>query len=394
MDWIRAALADRQRTMTLRTLQPVARRGQGRVGLAAADGSLRLLADFASNDYLAFSEHPEIIAAGRQCLERLGAGAGAARLMSGDLELHHQLEAAIARLKGKEAALLFGSGYLANVGIIPALVGRQDVIFSDRLNHASIYDGCRLSGARLVRFRHNDLNDLEERLKKERGRFRRALLVVESIYSMDGDRCPLREMVALKKRFDCLLLVDEAHATGVFGPGGAGVIEEDGVTAEVDLSMGTLGKALGCYGAFVAASEEMVLYLINHARSFIFSTALPPGVVGAALKAIELVGQGPQLRLDVLSRAAHFRTLLQRGGVGQVLGCSQIIPLVVGSTEQAWQVAQALRDQGIFAPAVRPPTVPAGAARIRFSITHHLSEEVLVQAAETIQVVMRTMGLV
>lgn len=364
----------------LRCLRPVSRRGKGRLALA---GDERELIDFSSNDYLALAEHPALIAAAHEALDRFGAGSGAARLMSGDLVVHHELEEAVALLKGKEAALTFGSGYMANTGIIPALAGRHDLIFSDRLNHASIHDGCRLSGARLIRFRHNDLNHLEGLLKKKRGTGT-ALIVVESIYSMDGDRCPLRELVQIKERFGCLLIVDEAHATGVFGQNGGGVIEEDGVSAEVDLAMGTFGKALGSYGAYVAGNREIIEYLLNRARSFIFSTALPPAVAAASLAAVQLVRQQPELRRELHEKTAFFKDLLRKGGYRDELGPSQIIPILIGESNAARDKAELLRKQGVFATAVRPPSVPEGTARLRFSITRHHRTEDLTQAAKVL----------
>ena len=369
----------------LRSLHPVIRRGNGRITLAGDDE--RELLDFSSNDYLALAEHPALIAAAQQALRRFGAGSGASRLMSGDLVIHHELEDAVARLKGKEAALTFGSGYMANTGIIPALVSRHDLVFSDRLNHASIHDGCRLSGARLVRFHHNDLNHLEELLKKKQGATT-PLIVVESIYSMDGDRCPLRELVELKERFGCLLMVDEAHATGVFGENGGGVSEEEGVSGAVDLAMGTFGKGLGSYGAYVAGNRELIDYLLNRARSFIFSTALPPSVAAASLAAVGLVRQEPNLRRKLHEKIGYFKTLLRTGGYTADLGPSQIIPILIGESKAALNKAHLLRKQGIFATAVRPPTVPNGTARLRFSITSHHSPADLAQAAKALLEIM------
>ncbi len=368
-----------------RSLRPVTRLPGGRLLLAVGSEPLT---DFSSNDYLALSEHPEVIGASRQCLEQYGAGAGAARLMSGDLELFHTLENEVAQLKGLEAALLFGSGFLANVGVIPALVGRDDVIFCDRLNHASIYDGCRLSGARLVRFRHNDLEHLEECLKTRRGSGE-ALIVVESIYSMDGDMAPLRGLVELKKRYDCLLMVDEAHATGLYGDNGGGLIQGEGLAAEVDVALGTFGKALGSYGAFVAGSRALVELLLNRARSFIYSTALPPAVAGASLAAVRLVRQQPELRTDLHRKVALFKGALHAQGITADLGPSQIIPLLVGDSARALELAAALGRRGIFATAVRPPTVPRGTARLRFSVTRHQSEDVLRAAAAHIGELLR-----
>jgi len=359
----------------------VERLGGARLRTALPNGGCREAIDFSSNDYLGLAEHPELIAAARAALEQLGTGAGAARLMSGDLLCNHALEEAVAAWKGTEAALLFGSGFLANLGVIPALLGRGDLILADRLCHASIYDGCRLSGATLRRFRHNDMNQLEDLLIRERPRFRRALLVVESIYSMDGDRAPLRDLASLKKRFDCLLMIDEAHATGIFGANGSGVVEEEGITGDVDLIMGTFGKALGSYGAYIAASGQMVRYLLNSARTFIFSTGLPPATIGASLRAIELLREKSSYRVELLQKATLFKDLLIKAGIDQPLGPSQIVPIVVGQSDRALAIATRLREQGFFVTAVRPPTVAKGTARLRFSITRLHSEEMLMGAA-------------
>ncbi len=382
-DWLR----ERRESGGLRELRPVERLGDGRIRLAALPGAPPLL-DFSSNDYLALSAHPALIDSGRRALAELGAGSGAARLMSGDLVIHHQLEEAVAGLKGKEAALLFGSGFMANAGVIPALAGRGDTVCIDRLDHASIYDGCRLSGARLHRFRHNDLAHLEELLQKNPDSGK-CLVVVESVYSMDGDRCPLAELVALRKRHGFLLMVDEAHATGLFGLNGGGVVEEEGVGDEVDLVMGTFGKALGSYGAYLAGSREMIDYLVNRARSFIYSTALPPAVVAASLAAVELVRQSSELRDDLWRRVAIFKKLLRDGGLKADLGPTQIIPITVGESARALRMAEALRARGIFATAVRPPTVPENTARLRFSVTRHLDAPQLEEGAAALLAVLK-----
>ncbi|MCK5192428.1 MAG: 8-amino-7-oxononanoate synthase [Desulfobulbaceae bacterium] len=374
-------LEKRRQSGNFRQLTPVKRMQDGTLQLAG-DTEKAVLHDFSSNDYLALSLHPDLIATSRKYLEMAGAGAGAARLMSGDLTLYHELEKKIAELKGQEAALLFGSGYLANCGIIPALVGRQDVLFCDRLNHASIYDGCRLSRARLIRFQHNDLNHLEDLLKSKRGKGE-ALIVVESIYSMDGDRSPLTELIFLKEKYGCLLMVDEAHATGLFGANGGGVIEEEGLSTQVDIAMGTFGKALGSYGAYVAASGSMVDYLVNRARSFIYSTALPPAVVGASIAAIKIVQEQPELRRKLFDKVNLFKSILRQGGL-EGLGSSQILPVLVGESSTALYLAEKLRRKNIFATAVRPPTVPEGTARLRFSITLHHKNDVLKKTAATL----------
>jgi len=378
MERMQKFLLDREKAGTLRSLEPLTRLGHGWVRLL--DSDTRLL-DFSSNDYLALSEHPEVIAASVKYLEMFGAGAGAARLMSGDLEINHLLEQEVALLKSREAALTFGSGYLANIGIIPALVGRGDLIITDRLSHASIYDGCLLSGARTIRFRHNDLVHLEQILQEKRSQFNTCLVVVESIYSMDGDRCPLIELVEFKSRYDFLLMVDEAHATGLYGENGAGIIEEDNVSHGVDIAMGTFGKALGSYGAYAAATRGIVDFLVNKARTFIYATALPPAVVGATLAALYLVKSEPQLRMDLQAKVAYFKKQLRKNGLKDDHGPSQIIPVMVGDSAKALAIADELRENGIYVKAVRPPTVPEGSARLRFSITRHHQEDDLKRCA-------------
>jgi glycine C-acetyltransferase/8-amino-7-oxononanoate synthase len=386
MERMRKFLLERKKAGTLRSLEPLTRLGHGWVRLLGSEDRLQ---DFSSNDYLALSEHPEVISASKKYLEMFGAGAGAARLMSGDLEINHLLEQKIARLKSREAALTFGSGYLANTGIIPALAGRGDLIITDRLSHASIYDGCLLSGARTVRFRHNDLVHLEQILQEKRSQFNICLVVVESIYSMDGDRCPLVELAQLKKRFDFLLMVDEAHATGIYGENGAGIIEEDNVSQEVDIAMGTFGKALGSYGAYASTSQEFVDFLINKARTFIYSTALPPAVVGATLASLYLVESEPQLRMDLHAKVAFFKKQLRKKGFKDDPGPSQIVPVMIGDSAKALAIAEELRKNQIYVKAVRPPTVPEGSARLRFSITRYHREEDLKRCAQILTASLR-----
>ena len=371
-------LSQREAAGTLRRLMPLTRLGLGRVKLLDSQDNLL---DFSSNDYLALSEHPEVIAASRKYLEMFGAGAGAARLMSGDLEINHLLEQEITQMKLKEAALTFGSGYLASTGIIPALVGRGDLIITDRLSHASIYDGCMLSGAMTIRFRHNDLAHLEQVLHEKRSQFNNCLVVVESIYSMDGDRCPLVGLVSLKKLYAFVLMVDEAHATGLYGENGSGLIEEYRVSDEVDIAMGTYGKALGSYGAYAAASREIIDFLVNKARTFIYSTALPPAVLGANLAALYLVKTEPFLRQDLQNRVSFFKKQLRRNGLQDDPGPSQIIPVMIGDSGKALTVAEDLQKNHFYVKAVRPPTVPEGTARLRFSITRYHEEKDLKKCA-------------
>jgi 8-amino-7-oxononanoate synthase len=347
----------------LRSLLPLA--GSQR-GVIKANG--KTLVDFSSNDYLGLADHPALIVGAKKAMEKWGAGARASRLMSGDLEIHHRLESAIAVLKGKEAGLLFGSGYLANTGIIPALCGRDDVIYSDRLNHASIVDGVLLSRARFYRFRHNDLNHLEDLLKSHRSRYRRALIVAESLYSMDGDLAPVSELLELRGRYGAMLMIDDAHATGVFGAKGEGTISQTRADA-VDVILGTFGKALGGYGAFVAVSNRMRQFLLNRARTFIFSTALPPAVIGANLAAVKLLDEEPERRGRVCELASELRRALREDLGLNTPSESQIVPVIVGGSRSALNLAESLRDAGFFVKAIRPPTVQEGTARIRLSVT-------------------------
>jgi len=335
----------------------------GRVRLAGG----RTLLNFSSNDYLDLARDPGVVRGALEATERWGAGACASRLMSGTLELHEALEAALAALCGTEAALVFSSGFGTNVGLLPALAGRDDVVFSDRLVHASLIDGARLSGATLVRFPHGDAAALARLAERTPCRGRR-LVVCESVYSMDGDVAPLAELSAVADRHGAALVVDEAHAIGVRG-GGGGVTRELGPAVRADVVVGTLGKALGAVGGFVACSAACREVLLNRARSFVFATALPPSSAGAALAAVERVRREPGLGPALLGRARAFRERLSAEGLRMPPFASQILPVQVGGNAEAMALAARLREDGLLVTAVRPPTVPAGTARLRLSVT-------------------------
>jgi len=290
--------------------------------------------------------------------------------MTGSTQLHHLLEEKVAKFKNKPAALIFNSGYQANVGVISALFGKGDVIFSDRLNHASIVDGIKLSGAKLFRFGHNDANHLEEILKKERSKFNKALIVTETLFSMDGDLAPLKEIVGLKEKYDSFLMVDEAHATGVFGKNGAGLTGDEELFNKIDLIMGTFSKALGSFGAYVATSVETKEFLVNTCRSLIYSTSLPVPVIAANIAAIEIVEKEPYRRKALLENAAYLRNKLKEDGL-EVRGQSQIIPIITGDNEKTVALSESLKEKGYWVTPVRPPTVPKGEARLRVSLTHN-----------------------
>ncbi|WP_136526947.1 8-amino-7-oxononanoate synthase [Geomonas ferrireducens] len=337
-----------------------------------------------SNNYLGLADHPALRRAAVMGVA-FGVGSGASRLVSGTMELHARLEERIARFKGTERALVFNSGYAANTGIISALVGRGDAIFSDKLNHASIVDGALLSRANFHRFGHRDVAALE-RLLKEKGGSGRRLIVTDGVFSMDGDIAPLREMARLAKRYDALLMVDDAHGTGVLGATGRGTAELLGVMDDVDIHMGTLGKGLGSFGAYAAASGTICDYLVNKARSFIFSTSMPPAVLAPSIAALDLVdsAEGKRLRDRLAANVALFKERLTGAGFDTMGSETQIVPIFVGPAETTMRFSQELLEEGIFLQGIRPPTVPAGSCRLRCTImaTHEAAD--LEAAADTI----------
>ena len=350
----------------------------------------RTLLNFSSNDYLGLAGHPHVIAAARAALDRYGAGATASRLVCGTLPIHDELEERMARFKGYPAALLFGSGYLANAGVITGLCGKDDVLLVDRLAHASIIDAARQSGARLQRFHHNDVAHLRQLLGQAPADAKK-MIVTESVFSMDGDLAPLPDLAAAAEEAGALLLVDEAHATGVFGRNGRGCIQAAGLTGRIPLSLFTLGKALGGYGGAVACPSLLRDWLVNKARSFIYTTALPPAVAGAALGALDVLEASDDPGAAVRARAARFSAALQAAGFDTLRSASPIVPLLVGDNSRALALSAKLRERGLLAIAIRPPTVPPGTARIRFSITAaHTDDEVDAAAAAVIAAVRET----
>ena len=355
-------------------------------GVIKIDGQETL--NFSSNDYLDLGRHPHVIDRSRQALDQYGIGATASRLVTGTLPIHEELEQRLAQEKGFESALVFGSGYMANAGTIPALVGRGDLIFADKLVHASMIDACKLSGAKLVRWAHNDATALEERLGQHANGEGRKLIITESVFSMDGDIAPLKEIAALAEQADAMLMIDEAHSTGTFGPNGAGLIRELGIENAVTISMGTMSKAMAGYGGFVACSENLRKLLVNSSRAFIYTTAPPPAVIGAALGALDVFEASPRLGYILQANADYFRSLLHEAGLDTLDSQSQIIPIVIGDNEKAVAASLKLREQGIIAAAIRPPTVPEGSARLRISITlAHLVDDLERAAKQIISVI-------
>ncbi|MBD2869990.1 8-amino-7-oxononanoate synthase [Paenibacillus arenilitoris] len=352
------------------------------------------LLDLSSNDYLGLSRHPDIAEAMRQALLTGGAGAGASRLMTGNREIFAELEGALADWQQCEASLVVANGYMANVGVVSSLVGRGDAVFSDRLNHASLTDGIALSRAAHYRYRHNDVAHLAWLLEKNR-HARRKLIVTDTIFSMDGDRAPLAALADLKRRYGAMLMVDEAHSGGLYGGSGEGLCRQLGIHGEVDAHVGTFGKAFGVYGAYVSGSRTLIRYLMNKMRPFMYSTAMPPSVAAGAMAALTLVrgAEGSRRRGHVHAASLSFRGMLSAAGFQVGGGDSPIVPIVVGDNETALRFAAALEDEGIAAVAIRPPTVPAGHARIRFSLSAAHADDELAEAARSIDNAGRTAGI-
>ncbi len=353
------------------------------------DGKQVLL--LCSNDYLGLANHPKVRGAAAEAAMRWGAGAGASRLISGNMQPHSRLEKRLAAFKGYQSALLFGSGYLANTGTIATLAKEGEVVFSDQLNHASIIDGCRLSRAETFVYRHGDVEHLAWGLRKAGGRA--ALIVTDGVFSMDGNVAPLVELSELAKRHECRLMVDEAHATGAVGRGGRGSVAAAGLSGDVDVVMGTLGKALGSYGAYVCANRETTDYLLNTARSFIFSTALPPSVAAAGLAALELLESQPERVERLGANATTLRRALADEGLELGDSETQIVPVPVGDAETAMELCERVLERGVFAQGIRPPTVPEGSSRLRFTVMSTHRREELERAAKVVGSAARELGV-
>ncbi|MDQ3759048.1 MAG: 8-amino-7-oxononanoate synthase [Actinomycetota bacterium] len=344
-----------------------------------------------SNNYLGLADHPRVRRAAADAAERYGAGAGASRLISGDMELHRTLETSLARFKGTESALLFGSGYLANLGVVSALAGEGGVVFSDELNHASIIDGCRLARAETFVYRHLDLDHLAWGLEQAVGR--QALIVTDGVFSMDGDVAPLPALAELAERHGAQLMVDDAHGTGTIGPGGRGTVAAAGLEGFVDVVVGTLSKALGSYGAYVCTSSALRELLINKARPFIYSTAPPPPSVGAALAALAQLESRPGVVEHLRRNAAVMRQALVSYNLDVGSSRTQIIPVMVGNARRATALCERALDGGVFAQAIRPPTVPDGTSRLRLTVMANHRADELEKAARVIGLAARHLGI-
>ncbi len=361
--WIDEALATRQREGLQRSL--IVRTTQ------------RVPVDFSSNDYLGLAAHPLVVAAAAKAMEEYGWGAGASPLVSGWTQAHASLATELARFEHAEAVALFPTGYAANLATIAALVEPGDAVYLDRLNHASLIDGVKLSGASLRVYPHTDAERLRITLQRDRGRYRRSLIATDGVFSMDGDLAPLVELADLADEFEAVLLVDEAHGTGVFGADGRGAASHFGVCDRIPVRVGTLSKALGSVGGFVAGSQRLIDWLIHQARALIFSTSLPAAAAAAANAALQIVIAEPERRERLQALGEQLRTELARRGWGVPPSMGPIVPVMIGDPEQALAISSGLRDDELVVPAIRPPTVPRGTARLRISLTADHNPEVL-----------------
>jgi 8-amino-7-oxononanoate synthase len=367
--WERAeATLDRTLTTTAQGAEPWAERNG------------RRLLNLSSNNYLGLANDPRLIeSAARGALR--GAGAGSSRLVAGHDPAYQALEEKLSAFKGTERALVLGSGFLANVGTIAALLDRDSAVVSDRLNHASIVDGCRLSGAQILRYEHRDLDDLERQLDRAAKSASRVLVVTDTVFSMDGDVAPLAEIVELKERYGAALMVDDAHGTGVFGAEGQGYVQAAGLTDRVEIQLGTFSKAFGVYGAYVAGGEPWMRHLVSSCRPLLFSTALPPAVISAIDCSIDLVREAGDRRAALARKADTFRGRLQGAGIDTGASATQIVPAIVGDSSAAVALAEGLAERRVLGVAIRPPTVPRGASRVRFSLMATHEDDDLALAA-------------
>jgi 8-amino-7-oxononanoate synthase len=380
--WIDRSLATIKQANWYRSTQAISSLPGTQVTIAG-----RILINFGSNDYLGLAGDRRLIQAAIAATQQFGTGATGSRLTSGHKQLHHDLELAIASLKGTEAALVYSSGYLANLGTIAALVGTKDLILSDRYNHSSLKNGARLSGANTIEYQHWDLDDLRQQLQSHRADYRRCLIVTDTVFSMDGDICPLPEMLDLATQYQSMLLVDEAHATGIFGTNGAGVVEHFQLVGQPLIEMGTLSKAIGSLGGYVAGSTNFIEFLKNRCASWIYTTGLSPADTAAAIAAIDIIQTAPELRQQLWQNVTFLKQLLTERlpQLPLIPSSSPIICIQLPDAQTAIAIGSQLQQAGIFAPAIRPPTVPTSRIRLSIMATHQQSQlEQLVAAIESI----------
>ena len=347
-----------------------------------------------SNNYLGFANHPALREAAKKAIDEYGVGPGAVRTIAGTMKLHLELEEKLAAFKGAEAVISFQSGFNANLATIPALVGRGDAIFSDELNHASIIDGCRLSRAEIIRYAHNDPKDLEEKLRAAQGKYRRMLIVTDGVFSMDGDIAPLPEIADLAEKYGAILMVDDAHGEGVLGHGGRGIVDHFGLHGRVDVEVGTLSKAFGVVGGYVAGSRELVEYLRQKARPFLFSSAVTPPDVAACIAAVDILNASTELVDRLWDNTRYFKEEMRKLGFDLGKSVTPITPVMLGDAKLAQEFSRRLFEEGIFAQAIGYPTVPRGKARIRVMLSATHTKEDLDFALEVFAKVGRELGVI
>lgn len=350
--------------------------------------------NFCSNNYLGFANHPRLVEKARQALEKYGVGPGAVRTIAGTLDLHLELERRIAAFKGVEAAITFQSGFTANLATIAALVGKEDVVFSDELNHASIIDGCRLSGARIVRYAHADPVDLEARIRENEGTYRRAIAITDGVFSMDGDIAPLDKIYEVTSAYNVMLMVDDAHGEGVLGKGGRGIVDHFNLHGKVDIEIGTFSKAFGVVGGVSAGSPLVVEWLRQRGRPFLFSSATPAADVAACIAAIDVLEESTELVDRLWENARYFKAEMKNLGFDTGVSVTPITPIMLGEAPLAQQFSRELFEEGVFAMAIGYPTVPHGKARIRVMISAAHSKDDLDKGLEAFARVGKRLGVI
>jgi 8-amino-7-oxononanoate synthase len=342
---------------------------------------------FCSNNYLGLANHPSVVKAVKDAVGKYGWGAGASRLVSGNMTLHEKLENEISKFKRKESTIVFPTGYMANIGAISTLVSKGDLVICDKLNHASIIDGCRLSGADFRVYAHCNMEKLENILKKS-SKYNRKLIVTDSVFSMDGDLAPLPDIVRIATKHKAMVMVDEAHGTGVFGKNGRGVVEHFNLNKEVNIVMGTLSKAIGSLGGYVSGDIVLINYLRNKARPFMYTTALPPAVCAASIAGINLIQEDPSMRESLWYNVRFIKDKLRSLNINMISSESQIIPILIGDAQKAVEISKFLYKRGILIPAIRPPTVPANSSRLRMTVMSSHTQEDLVSLFEVLSEVL------
>ncbi|PRR84572.1 8-amino-7-oxononanoate synthase [Clostridium vincentii] len=345
-----------------------------------------------SNNYLGLCDDSRLKKVAIDAINKYGVGSGGSRLTTGSYDIHKELEEKIASFKGTEDSLVFNTGYMANIGIITSLCDRNSVIFCDRLNHASIIDGCRLSGAKLIRYKHCDINDLLDKINKYKGS--NNLIVTDGVFSMDGDIAPLPDIVKIAKRHTIMTMVDDAHATGILGKKGSGTSSYFGLENEIDIMMGTLSKAAASEGGFVAGKKDLIDYLRNYARSFIYSTALSPSTIAVSIKALEIIEKDDERRVKLLKMSDWFQKELEIAGFNLIRTKTPIIPIMVGEADKAVEFSKGLLEAGVYIPAIRPPSVPEGTSRLRISLMATHSQQDLEEALMKIKLIGKQLKII